>query len=138
MFLSQEKIKEAVRSGDLSITPFDGQNLKLASYTFTLDNIFVIPETTEEITVSEEGYALSPGSFVLGRTKEILNLKNKYVCILSTRGSIAKQGIDALQSSIIAEPDTNNHLTLEISNRSTKEVILFPNTQIVKGLFSPI
>ena len=38
MILTSEKIKEAIKSGEIVIDPFDENFLKPASYTFTLGN----------------------------------------------------------------------------------------------------
>ena len=138
MFLTADQIKLAVQNGDLEITGFSEENLKPASYTFKLDSVLKDPKSGSEIPVSSEGYELAPGSFVLGRTRESVNLRGKFVCILGTRGSLAQQGVDALQSSSIAEPDTNSCLTLEITNQGPHSVVLLPGMKIVKGAFSQV
>ncbi len=138
MFLSSTKIKEAIASGDLVITPYSESRVKPASYTFTLDGILKNPITKEDIIIPEEGYKLKPGEFILGRTSETINLNNKYLCILGTRSSLAQQGIDVLQGSTIAEPDSNGQFTLEISNRGSQDAILLPNMPVVKGIFSRV
>jgi len=138
MFLSSEQIKKAIEAGDLIISSFLEDNLKPASYNFTLDSVLKDPVSGKEITISEQGYKLAPGAFILGRTKETVNLNNKFICILSTRSSLAQKGVDVLQSSTIAEPDTDGQFKLEISNRGNREVVLMPGERIVKGIFSPI
>lgn len=44
MVLSSRFIQSAVQKGDLKITPFDENNLKSASYTFTLSSKLLIPK----------------------------------------------------------------------------------------------
>ncbi|MBI4121795.1 MAG: hypothetical protein HY461_00530 [Parcubacteria group bacterium] len=138
MFLSGRQIKAAVESGELIISPFSDGNLKPASYNFTLDNVLKNPVSGEAISISSDGYKLAPGAFILGRTKESVNLNNKFLCILGTRSSLAQQGIDVLQSSSIAEPDTNGQLTLEITNRSSQPVMLVASERVVKAIFSRV
>ena len=138
MFLNKEKIKAAIDTGKLSITPFKENNLKSASYTFTLNSTLKNPHNGEETQISKDGYVLSPGEFILGYTEEVLDLKNNFLCLLGTRGSIAQKGIDAVQSSIIAEPDTNSRLILEIVNNSSENILLFPGMNIVKGIFGEV
>ena len=138
MFLSSDKLKEAIQSGELAIIPFSDVHLKPASYAFTLDKILQDVATGEEITMPFEGYILEPGRFVTGKTVETVNLKNSYICILGTKGSTAQKGVDVVQSSIIAEPDTNNQFTLEIKNNGPKAIYLIPDMEIVKGIFSRI
>mgnify|MGYP001577591374 CR=1 FL=1 len=115
-----------------------GQNLKLVSYNFTLDSTLKSSVAGEEINIPAEGYLLVPGAFVLGRTRETINLNNKFICILGTRSSVAQQGVDVLQSSTIAEPDSNGQFTLEISNNGMQDVILRAGERIVKGIFSRV
>lgn len=138
MFLSAKKITEAIETDDLSITPFSEIKLKSASYTFTLDKILKDVVTGQDIDMPIDGYILEPGAFVIGKTVEVINLKNKYICILGTRSSMAQQGIDVLQGSTIAEPDTNAQLTLEISNNGPKPRYLLPGMGIAKGIFTKI
>ena len=138
MFLSGEKIKQAIESKKLFITPFSEDNLKLVSYTFTLSNKLLNPLSNTDIILSDAGYLLKPGEFVIGKTHEYINLNNKYLCILGTRSKLAQQGIDALLSSTIAEPDTNGQFTLEIINNSGKNLLLTAGMPIVKGIFAEI
>ena len=146
MILSNNAIKEAVSKGDMLIAPFDENNLKSASYTFTLSPKILIPEKVplviingeqkrEEIVIGIEGFILHPGEFVLGLTAERLSLKNKYVCFLSARGSCAQAGLSVLLSSIFAEPDTDNQIILEIHNTSSSPIKLEIGMKIVKGVF---
>ncbi|PIR97560.1 MAG: hypothetical protein COT91_00740 [Candidatus Doudnabacteria bacterium CG10_big_fil_rev_8_21_14_0_10_41_10] len=91
MFLSSEQIKKAIEIGDLVILSFLEHNLKPASYNFTLDSVLKDPVSGKEITISEQGYKLTPGAFILGRTKETVNLNNKFICILSARSYLAQK-----------------------------------------------
>jgi deoxycytidine triphosphate deaminase len=135
MFLRAEQIQNAVSLGELIISPFTEQNLKPASYTLTLGEILVVADTREEVRIEGGGYRLQPGSFILGKSQEHLNLNGKFLCLLGTRGSIAQLGVDAVQSSSIAEPDTDAKLTLEIVNHGPKEVLLTAGMPIVKAIF---
>jgi len=103
-----------------------------------LDKAIKDLSTGEEISIPLEGFILKPGAFVIGKTVETINLRNKYILILGNRSSLAQQGIDVLQSSTIAEPDTNGQLTLEINNNGPKTVYLMPGMGIAKGIFSEI
>jgi deoxycytidine triphosphate deaminase len=135
MFLSAEHIKQAVATGELAITPFVEENVKPASYTFTLDSTLHDPVSNQEIVMADGGYVLPPGGFVLGKTAESLDLRGAFVCLLGTRGSTAQKGIDALQTSTIAEPDTNGQMKLEITNRGSQPVTLTAGMPMVKGVF---
>lgn len=138
MFLTTTQIKQAIESDDLSITPFTEDNVKQVSYSFTLDAVLKDPNSGQEITIPTDGYTLAPGQFILGKTREIVNLNNKFLCILGTRSSAAQQGIDAIQSSSIAEPDSNTQFTLEISNQNSIPIVLIAGMKIVKGVFARV
>jgi len=146
MILSREKIIECVESEEFSIEPFTPANLKAGSYMFTLDSRFKRvredgdidsrhdPEL-EESEISEGGTLLNPGKFAIFYTKEKVTLNGNYACILSTSSSCAQMGLDVLQGSIYAEPDTDNQFALEIFNAGEHSIRLFPGTRIVKGVF---
>lgn len=149
MFLSAQKVKELVESGEIQIEPFTIQNMKGASYTFTLGRKAKAIRAKDfldsredpdfdEFVISEEGYTLNPGQFVILYTKEKVNLNNTHTCILSTRATIAQMGLDVTQSSFFCEPDTNNQFALECTNRGSIPVKLYPGTKIVKGIFSKL
>ena len=104
------------------IEPFNRENLKEASYTFTL---------LDEVI-------LQPGEFTVALTKEKITLAENICCILSTRGSVAQMGVDALQSSTFVEPRSDNQLKLEIKNNSLVPVTLSAGLPIVKGIFLPV
>ena len=146
MILSGDSIKNAIKKGDLVITPFDAKNLKGASYTFTLSSKLLIPKDApllkvddtqdhEEIGIGFEGFVLNPGEFILGYTAEHLSLKNNFACLLSTRGSCTQVGLSVLLGSDFAEPDTNNPQMLEIYNVSKSPIKLEKGMKIVKGIF---
>jgi dCTP deaminase len=146
MALSAISIKEAVESGELSIAPFDADNLKPASYTFTLSSRLSAPRQCElvrpgekpereEMVIGPEGFALPPGGFVLGCTRERVALRGKFVCLLGTRGSCAQLGLNILLSSTVVEPDTDNCIILEIHNAGNSPIRLEEGMRIVKGVF---
>lgn len=149
MILSDEAIRSAVRQGALGIAPFEEENLKSASYTFTLASRLLVPEPVplivingarkeHEAAIGPEGYILQPGGFVLGFTAEHLSLKGKHACFLGTRGSCAQAGLSVLLSSSFAEPDTDNSIILEIHNASNSPIKLEAGMKIVKGIFVPV
>lgn len=149
MILSGQTIEQVVQSGQMSIDPFQKENLRGASYTFTLGSKLRIPKkmplvsletgiTFDEIKIEDKGFILEPNQFVLGFTQEILSLKNTFTCTLSARGSCAQIGLNVLLSSTFAEPDTNSVMIIEIYNASQNPILLKPGMPIVKGIFTRI
>lgn len=149
MFFSKDKIQKLVEEGEIEIVPFNPKNLKGASYTFTLSSKVKVLKKKEfldsridpefdELEISENGYELKPNEFAIFYTNEKVNLKGKYVCLLSTRSTIAQMGLEIMKCSFFAEPDTNNQFALEITNLGALPVRLYAGIKIVKGVFSGV
>lgn len=148
MLLGKAAISDAIERGSMAITPFDSSLLKEASYTFTLGNrAFTLESATAvvdfrsgqasrtPITMDQEGIIISPGAFFLFETHEHLRLSPSIACMLSVRGHLGLSGIDLLGSDYFCEPDTDNPITLGVSNRGPFPVRLYPRMPVVKGLF---
>ena len=149
MFLSGEKIEQAIKEGSLGILPFDRNNLKGASYTFTLaSKILMLKQTGildveqkpeyEEHSIGSDGFILKPGTFVLGYTQEKLTLNNKYICFLSARSSLAQVGLNTLLGSFFAEPNTDSPQVIEIHNTASIPIKLRAGMKLVKGVFASL
>ncbi|MDO8590194.1 MAG: hypothetical protein Q7R69_02885 [bacterium] len=147
MVISEDKIRRAIEEKEISIQPFNGSLLKDVSYTFTLSNKFCLPKVTtefidardsiefEEKVMPDEGYLLRPGEFIVCYTKEKVTLNNKFVCLISTRASLAQMGLNVTQGSFLTGSDTDNIFALETSNNGNLPIKLFPGMKIAKGVF---
>lgn len=148
MFLSSRQILAAIKRKNILIEPFNATQLSGASYTFTISdkikrltnfksiNNKIIAEYKES-RIPKSGYKLKSGQFVVLYTKEHVNLKGKYICVLSTRSPLAQIGLDVLKGSSFAEPDTNNSFALEVTNQGPLTILINPGMKIVKGFFCP-
>lgn len=150
MILSDKDIRQAIADGRIGIDPFEEKNLKAGSCSLTLaamayrlkrvpfiDTRNAKPEY-EEITIGEDGYLLEPGGFIVGATRERITLSSDVAAMVSTRGSRAQMGLDAICSSSFVEPGTNNRLALEMHNSGTVPLKLFPGISVVKIFFFPL
>lgn len=151
MILNKEKIKEAVKSKEIIIDPFDDDLLKSASYTFLLGNKmrklkpveFIDSRTKiqefEEFEMGKDGYLLKPGEFIICHTKERLKLSDTIACFLSMKGSPAQIGLDALTCEMFCEPGSEGgwegKLMLETTNNGPYPIKLFLGIKIIKGIF---
>lgn len=148
MILSDKDILDAIKSEQISIEPFNKSMLNPGSYTFTLNNIVSKPKWPktidakspeidyEKIEITEEGYTLEPGSFVLAQTYEAVSVGQSICCLLDARTTLARIGLNVLQGSTFIEPgQEKSHETLEISNIGHSTIILKPRMKIVKGVF---
>ena len=118
MFFSGEQLNRLILEREIIIEPFEPNNLKSMSYTFVLGNtVRVLKKQSfldtrqapffNEMQIPDDGYELNPGDFAIFLTKEKISLNGKYICLLSTRSTIAQMGLDVSQSSFFAEPDTD-------------------------------
>lgn len=151
MILSRGEILANINTGRISIDPFDPSLLKDSSYTFTLSSEYFEYEKTGEVidflsdsppriqkSIPPGGLYLNPGAFILCKTAEHLRLGPDVSCFLSARGSCAQVGLSVLHSSNYAEPRTEQHLLLEVSNAGPFSIRLTAGIPMVKGIFMPI
>ncbi|MDD9912336.1 MAG: dCTP deaminase [Alphaproteobacteria bacterium] len=153
MLLSRKKILECMEAGEIGITPFIDENLEACSYLFTLghtyfelDNAYAANGIdlregkirTQEKSMEDDGVILHPGDFKLFPTGESIKLSDNYACILGTRSSCARMGLDVMQTSILVDPGSNHPLTMEISNVGPYPVTLYPGMGVMKGMFIPV
>lgn len=148
MILSDHDIQEYITSGDISIEPFDSNNLKPGSYTFTLGSKLYLPQADnvidarnpsmvyKEIEIGPSGYVLAPGDFILGQTQERLSVSQRVACLLDARTTLTRVGLNVLQSSTFVEPgQSKSNETLEISNIGPSPITIFAGMKIVKAIF---
>lgn len=152
MILNSEEIQKAVANREIIIEPFDEEFLKPASYSFTLGSRFkrlkkvefidskVKEPEFEEFELSEDGYLLQPGEFIICHTAETLKLGKNITCFLTMRGAKAQMGLDALGGEIFCEPSSeggwNGKLMLETINKASYPIKLFPGITIIKAIFT--
>lgn len=148
MIYSDIDIKAAIESGDIIIEPFDATSVKPGTYRFTLNDKLLVTKAVAEIDaksgeveyetiqIGPEGYVIQPGEFLLGQTRETLTISTKLACILDARSSLARIGLNVLQSSLFVEPgQAESHETLEISNIGKSPIRVYAGMQICRGYF---
>ena len=146
MLLSVTEIQHYINSGEIILSPFEEKNFKEGSYSFTVRSRVARvkpaseynlgqPAEYEQIDIPEQGYILEPGAFAIFYTLETIALGNNVLCLLSTRGSVAKLGIDVLQSSLVVEPGSNSVLALETYNHGPCPIRMIPGISVIKGIF---
>ena len=149
MILTRDKIKEEIKKGNISITPFNIKNLGAASYDLTLDNKFRVfikdgefkvnnnsdyKKITKSITVKDY-YTLKPGEFILGITKERIKLNDNIAGFLTGRTRFARLGLLVHITANFVQPGVNNKQVLEIKNVSNRTFKLYPGTKLLQIIF---
>ncbi len=150
MLLSDKDIQESIASGRITVMPFDTANLRSGSYSLSLGptlyklkpvtriDIRTSKQEFEEIPLTDEGYILEPGAFLVCKSKEHIRLSDDIAGILSTRGSRAQAGLSILLGSMFIEPGTDNPIALELHNVSGFPLQIFPHVPVVKIMFLPL
>jgi dCTP deaminase len=154
MFLSDIQIREAVKSGDITIQDFDEKRLQPASYDILLGNKFIMteghltefidparnifPKTREIELKDDESFVLHPQISMLGTSWDYFGAKADYVIQLSGKSSLARIGLIVHNTAGLINPGHYLNITLELCNLGNVPIILRPKMEIAQLLFSPL
>lgn len=124
MILTDQKIMEAIESGEIVIEPFRPDCLGTNSYDVHLGKFLAVYEgeildarkhnKIREIEIGEEGIVLQPGTLYLGVTEEYTETHNS-VPFLEGKSSVGRLGIDIHATAGKGDVGFCNTWTLEIS-----------------------
>ena len=144
--LSDHHIAEKIAAGQIVIKPFDSIDLQPSSVDIHLDRSFRVfhnnryafidvrmaqPDLTELLVVNEdEPFILHPNEFVLGQTREWVELPNDLVAILEGKSSLGRLGLLIHSTAGYVDPGWKGNLTLELSNVSKLPIALYYNMRI--------
>lgn len=124
MILSDNKILEAIETGDIVIEPFRPENLGTNSYDVHLGETLAVYDAREldaklhntisYIKIPAEGFVLQPGTLYLGVTEEYTETHHA-VPFLEGKSSVGRLGIDIHATAGKGDVGFCNSWTLEIS-----------------------
>lgn len=124
MILSDLRILEEIKNGNIVIEPYDRSNLGTNSYDVHLAKYMAVyvsdvidakkDNPIEEVIIPEEGYVLKPGMLYLGVTEEYTET-HAHVPFLEGKSSIGRLGIDIHATAGKGDVGFCNSWTLEIS-----------------------
>jgi dCTP deaminase len=156
MIFSDKDIKASMKSGRIKIEPCDletqlapiGVDLRLGN-TFKLfkithkSHIDLSKEDTqpdtELVEVPDGGsFMLHPGEFVLGITKEHIELPNDIAARIDGRSSLGRLGIIVHSTSGHVDPGYKGRLTLEISNIGKLPIAIIPGMKFCSLMFESL
>ena len=158
MILSDTDILARLREGDLVIDPLDDvdQQVQPASVDLRLGSEFVEfqrtniscihPTHEEEVgeyiseTVVAEGdeFILHPGDFVLGTTKERVEMPVDLVANVEGRSSLGRLAVVVHATAGFVDPGYRGQVTLELSNLGTAPVALTPGMRVSQLVFTEL
>lgn len=123
MILTGTSIQQCVSAGDITIEPFNCNNLNPNSYNFSLgDYVYVyknrmldprIKQDTVKIDIPDEGLILQPDTLYLGYTCEKMG-SEKYVPIINGRSSTGRLGLFVHITANLIDIGSINHWTLQM------------------------
>lgn len=159
MVLSDRDIKEALKTGQIKITPAPDLDKQLGSCSIDLrlGNSFRVfehskhsvidpfnkktkeTEFTQEITVKDgEPFYMQPGDFVLAVTLEKVTISPKLLGRLEGRSSLGRLGIVVHSTASIFDPGWDGHPVLELGNLGRLPVALYPGMRICAMTFEEL
>ncbi|WP_433625828.1 dCTP deaminase [Halomicrococcus sp. NG-SE-24] len=158
MILSDADILRRLEEGDLVVDPLDDPALQIqpASVDLRLGEQFlefqhanipcIHPDSEKEVenyvtetTVPEgEEFILHPGDFVLGTTKERVEIPPDLLAHVEGRSSFGRLAVVIHATAGVVDPGYCGQITLELSNLGTAPVALTPGTRISQLIFTEL
>ena len=141
---------ELVESG--VIIGAEKENVNACSIDITLDDVIMIETSQEQwgivdlkakesvemqpVKLSETGYHLDPGEFILASTREVFNLPNDIACEYKLKSTLARNGLDNALATWCDPGWHNSKLTLELKNNMRNhQLLLKPGMKIGQIIF---
>lgn len=144
--LSDLDITTEIYRGNLLVEPFKLTNLQAASIDLTLGSEFqVMPETTNEIIdvakpvdhlfnrvqqSTDYPFVLTPGSFVLAHTEEVVNIPGNISARIEGKSSLARLGLVIHTTAGFIDPGFSGQVTLELKNLTPVPIKLYVGMKI--------
>ena len=158
MILSDTDILARLADGDLVVEPLEDPDLQVqpASIDLRLGREFLefqhanipcihpmsereVAEYVEETRVDADGeFILHPGDFVLGTTKERVEIPDDLIAHVEGRSSLGRLAIVVHATAGLADPGYRGQITLELSNLGTAPVALTPGMRISQLTFTAL
>ncbi|MFB6122666.1 MAG: dCTP deaminase [Haloferacaceae archaeon] len=158
MILSDVDILSRLESGSLVIDPLDDvdQQVQPASVDLRLGEEFlefqrtniscihpnredeVSDYITETVVADGDEFILHPGDFVLGTTKERVEVPADLVANVEGRSSLGRLAVVVHATAGYIDPGYRGQVTLELSNLGTAPVALTPGMRISQLVFTEL
>ena len=142
MILSDQKIWENIKFGNIVITPFESKNLGSNSYDVHLGPKIGLYEDIEldckkhnkiyYQNIPIDGYVLRPGVLYLGSTVEYTETHN-LVPFLEGKSSLGRLGISIHETAGKGDAGFCGHWTLEIT--CVKDIKIYPGMPIAQLIY---
>ncbi len=140
MLLSDKRIMEELRRGNVVIAPFDQRHMGTNSYDCRLGEWFFQPTKYHEVVdFTDEEQALSfwgepcraarsivvkPGTTILAHTDEVIGARNGITTSMRARSSIGRSGLSVCKCAGVGDVGYISRWTMEISNHTACTIVL--------------
>lgn len=154
MILSDKDIKLSLKSGKITIAPYDEKYLQPASVDLHLDKYFLVFDTQKnyvidpkkpmdgmmkEIVIDEDTpFVLHPGEFALGLIYEKTGVDDSLVGRLEGKSSVGRMGLLIHITAGFLDPGNNLKMTLELHNTATMPILLYYKMPIAQMAFEQL
>jgi dCTP deaminase len=146
VLLSDRDLISEIKSGQLSLDPFEPSLVQPSSIDVRLDRLFRVfnnhlythidpaerqDDLTALVDVPEgQAFILHPGEFVLASTLETVTLGHQLAARLEGKSSLGRLGLLVHSTAGFIDPGFSGHVTLELSNVASLPIRLWPGMKI--------
>ena len=124
MILTDRQIRKACKDGEITIDPFDDDQVQAATYDLRVGRQGATTSTKKLVNIKEEGYlSINPGDFGIVTVFEKLELSAQYTARFGLRSKFARKGLLATTGPQI-DPGYRGRLIIGITNLTPKSVSL--------------
>lgn len=145
MILSDQTLKEMIKSGHLVVDPIDEQSIQPASIDCRLGDHFLIVEQNQMdvITldskiqyreITSDTITIPPHTFLLATTQEYIEVPNDLTAFVEGRSSIGRIGL-FIQNAGWVDPGFKGRITLELYNANSLPIRLQAGKRICQLVF---
>jgi len=150
MILSDRKIKELLKKGELVVQPLDEVQIQSSSVDLRLGNDFLLyPEEIDildvknpdlgnqlkKVVADDEGFVIQPKHFILATTREYIKLPDYLTAFVEGRSSLGRLGL-FIENAGWVDAGFEGNITLEFYNANSRPLKIYPGMRICQLVFA--
>lgn len=149
MILADKDILQRIKKGEIKIEPFDKNAVQPSTVDLHLHHEIRVFDNWETgvvdvkkkidvsrlVKISERGFIIHPGEFLLGSTVEKITLPRDIAGKLEGRSSLGRLGLVIHATAGYVDPGFSGWLTFELSNLSRLPIRIYPGMKIAQICF---
>jgi dCTP deaminase len=146
VLLSDRDLIAEIKTGQLTLDPFEPSLVQPSSIDVRLDRLFRVfnnhlythidpaqqqDDLTSLVEVAQgDSFVLHPGEFALASTLETVTLGHQLAARLEGKSSLGRLGLLVHSTAGFIDPGFSGHVTLELSNVASLPIRLWPGMKI--------